>query len=205
MIYPPLRYGIALGAALTCAITAAQAQAAPATYDLDPEHTTVAFLVGHIGYAKVLGRFTAAEGSFVFDETTGELSDLAVTVTARSVSTDHEARDEHLQNRDFLNVDRFPDITFAAMGSRRTAERTFEIEGELTLLGTARRFTLEATVNKSGAYPIGDAAYVLGVSARGRLQRSEFGMTYGVENGLVGNEVDVIVEVEARRRGGDAP
>ena len=74
MVYPRLRYGTALGAALACAITAAQAQAAPATYDLDPEHTTVAFLVSHIGYAKVLGRFTAAEGSFVFDEATGELT-----------------------------------------------------------------------------------------------------------------------------------
>ncbi len=200
-----VRYGRALSAALACAFVGAETQAAPATYDLDAAHTTVAFFVSHVGYAKVLGRFTAAEGSFAFDETTGELTNLAVTVTARSVLTDHDARDEHVRNRDFLNADRFPDITFAATGARRTAERRFEIEGQLTLLGVTRPFTLEATMNKSGVYPFGDAAYVLGVSARGRLQRSDYGMTYGVENGLVGDEVDVIVEVEARRRGADAP
>jgi polyisoprenoid-binding protein YceI len=59
---------------------------------------------------------------------------------------------------------------------------------------------LQATLNKSAEYPIGDRAHVLGVSARGRLLRSEYGMSYGIANGLVGDEVEIIVEIEARRR-----
>ena len=70
---------------------------------------------------------------------------------------------------------------------------------ELTLLGTTRPLTLEATLNKSAVYPIGDRAEVMGVSARGALKRSEFGMTYGVEGGLVGDDVEIIIEIEARR------
>jgi polyisoprenoid-binding protein YceI len=188
---------------LACALavgTATAVTAAPATYEIDAEHATVAFLVSHIGYAKVLGRFTAVEGTFEFDEDAGELHNIAVTVAAASVATDHEARDEHLRNRDFLDTERFADIAFAAVSAERTGEGTFEISGELTLLGTARPLALQATLNKSAEYPIGDRAHVLGVSARGRLSRSEFGMTYGVANGLVGDEVEILVEIEARRR-----
>jgi polyisoprenoid-binding protein YceI len=186
--------------ALVCAVAASAAGAAPATYEIDAEHATVAFLVAHIGYAKVLGRFTAVEGTFEFDETTGALDEVAVTIGAASVATDHEARDRHVRDGDFLDTERFPDITFAAARAQRTGERTFEITGELTLLGNTRPVVLQATLNKSAEYPIGDRAHVLGVSARGRLSRSEFGMTYGVANGLVGDEVEIIVEIEARRR-----
>jgi polyisoprenoid-binding protein YceI len=195
----PARAGASLAStALLCA--AAAAGAAPATYEIDAEHATVAFLVAHIGYAKVLGRFTAVEGTFEFDEEASELDNVAVTIAAASVATDHEARDRHLRNRDFLDAERFPSIAFAAARAERTGERTFEITGELTLLGNTRPWVLEATLNKSAEYPIGDRAHVLGVSARGQLSRSEFGMTYGVANGLVGDEVEIIIEIEARRR-----
>jgi polyisoprenoid-binding protein YceI len=185
---------------LVCAAAAAAANAAPATYEIDPEHATVAFLVAHIGYAKVLGRFTAVDGTFEFDAEAGELDKVAVTIAAASVATDHEARDRHVRDADFLDAERFPDIAFAADSAQRTGERTFEITGELTLLGNTRPLVLQATLNKSAEYPIGDRAHVLGISARGRLARSEFGMTYGVANGLVGDEVEIIVEIEARRR-----
>jgi polyisoprenoid-binding protein YceI len=175
-------------------------KAAPATYEIDPAHATVAFLVSHIGYAKVLGRFAAVDGTFEFDEETGALAKVAVTVAAASVATEHDARDQHVRNRDFLNAERFPDIAFTAARAERTGESTFDIVGELTLLGNTRPLVLQATLNKSAEYPIGDRAHVLGVSARGRLLRSEYGMTYGVANGLVGDEVEIIIEIEARRQ-----
>ena len=49
-------------------------------------------------------------------------------------------------------------------------------------------------------YPIGPRTEVMGVSARGRLERSDFGMSYGVANGLVGDEVEIVIEFEARAR-----
>ena len=66
---------------------------------------------------------------------------------------------------------------------------------------TTRPLTLAATLNKLAPYPIGNRAEVVGVSARGSLQRSEFGMTYGVADGLVGDEVELIIEIEARESG----
>jgi polyisoprenoid-binding protein YceI len=198
--YPDRLVAVALVTALASVAPGGRAEAAAESYALDPEHTTIAFLVAHIGYAKVLGRFMTAQGSFRFDEATGELGDIDVTVAAASVSTDHEARDEHLRGNDFLNAERHAAITFVATDSKQTGDGTFEVAGELTLLGTTRPFILQATLNKSGEYPLGDRAHVLGVSARGTLQRSTFGMSYAVDNGWVGDDVEVIIEFEARRQ-----
>jgi polyisoprenoid-binding protein YceI len=178
----------------------ALSHAEPASYELDPEHLAIAFKVHHLEYADVLGFFEEGVGSFTFDEATGELGDVRVTVGTGSVYTSHEARDEHLISDDFLDTRAHRAMTFTAQNARRTGERTFEIPGELELLGQRRPLTLSATWNKSAEYPIGDRAHVIGVSATGTVKRSEFGMSYGVDNGWVGDEVEIIVEFEARRR-----
>jgi polyisoprenoid-binding protein YceI len=70
----------------------------------------------------------------------------------------------------------------------------------LTLIGLTRPLTLTATWNKSGDYPIGRNAYAIGVSARGVLAREDFGMDYALDNGWVGNEVEILIEFEALRQ-----
>jgi polyisoprenoid-binding protein YceI len=175
------------------------AGAEPARYELDPEHLTIAFLVEHIGYARTLGQFTTAGGGFTFDDATGALSAVRVVVETDSVDTHHEARDRHVKSRDFLDSGAQPTMTFTAESARRAGERTFVVAGELELLGVRRPLELDATWNKTARYPIGARAEVMGVSLRGKLKRSEFGMTYGVADDLVGDDVEIIVELEARR------
>ncbi len=170
------------------------------SYKLDPNHVSVGFLVYHIGYAKVLGLFREARGSFRFDEGTGELSELKIVIETDSVFTNHKKRDKHLRSADFLNSREFPTMTFSAKSARPTADRTYVIDGELSLLGRTGKLTLEATWNKSGQYPIDGNPYVMGVSARGSFTRSHYGMTYAVDNGWVGDEVELIIEFEARRQ-----
>lgn len=180
-------------------LVAAGAGAEPARYELDGEHLTIAFLVEHIGYAKLLGSFRAASGGFTFDAATGAVADVRVVVATDSVDTAHEARDGHLKSRDFLDSAAHPEMIFTAAGAERTSERTFVVAGELTLLGRTRPLRLEATLNKAAPYPIGNRTEVIGVSARGSLARSEFGMTYGVADDLVGDTVEIVIELEARR------
>lgn len=189
----------AAAAALSLLAAAPPARAEPARYTLDPEHTSIAFRVDHLGLAAVLGTFLEAEGSYRFDEDTGELSDLTVAVDTASVWTGHAERDEHLRSTDFLDVEQYPEMVFTADSARRVGDGTFEITGRLRLLGETRPLTLTATWNGSAEYPFGDEHYAMGVSARGSLARSDFGMTYGVGNGFVGDEVEILLELEARR------
>ncbi|MCG8598130.1 MAG: YceI family protein [Kiloniellales bacterium] len=189
-----------LGGGLTVA-AAPPAQAAPARYEIDPAHFSVGFLVHHIGYADTLGMFLEGAGSFTFDEAAPAVSDIEVTIQADSVFTNHDRRDQHVKGGDFLDVDDHPEIRFVGREARPTGENTGEVTGDLTILGVTRPITLQVTKNKIGAYPFGAGPpYVVGVSVRGTVKRSEFGMTYAVENGWVGDEIELIIEFEAIRQ-----
>lgn len=205
---PTRRTALYLGAALLTAFAApalvqAQATSQGARYELDPDHLTVAFLVDHIGYAKTLGMFRAARGSYNFDEASKTLTDVRIEVQTDSVFSNQRKRDDHLKGADFLNSAQFPRMVFTAATAQRTGDRTFEIKGQLQLLGKTLPLTLLATWNKSAESPmggIGRKPYVMGVSARGSFKRSSFGMNYAVANGWVGDDVDLIIEFEAIRQ-----
>ena len=193
---------VALGAALACAAGAVAAE--PEIYRVDPEHTSVSFLVEHVGYAKVIGRFDEVAGSFTYDPETGSVSELRVTVATDSVDTGHAARDEHLRKADFLDVRRHPEMVFEAEAAVPTGAEgepvSGALEGTLELLDETRPIELDYTLNKAAEYPFGHGDFTLGISLRGTLSRSDWGMDYGVANGLVGDAVELLIETEANRR-----
>ncbi len=172
----------------------------PRRFKIDPDHFSVGFLVEHAGYDKTLGMFQRARGTFVYDEAEQTLHSGEVTVQAGSVFTNHTERDGHLRGDDFLNADDYPTIRFNATELTLNQDREGTLTGDLTLLGTTREIELQVTINKTGRYPFGDNAYVLGASARGTIERSRFGMGYGVDGDLVGDEVELILEFEAVRQ-----
>lgn len=175
------------------------ARAEPVRYEIDPEHLSIGFLVHHIGFAKVLGMFRAGEGSFVFDAEARTVRDIDVVVHAASVFTNHEARDDHLLGPDFLWAKKHPRITFAGTSAEPTGERTGLVTGDLAIRGVARPATLEVVWNKTGNYPFGPRHEAIGISARTVIKRSDFGMAYAVANGWVGDEVEILIEFEAKR------
>lgn len=183
----------------------APARAEPAKYVIDPEHFSIAMAVRHAGYFDLVGLFTEGSGSFTFDEAKREVSDIRVVVKTASFFSGHEKRDAHVRSADFLNAKEFPEMVFVGRKSEKTGDRTGRIHGELTLRGVTRPLTLEVTWVKSAEYPMGGGLfggkpYVTGINARATLKRSDFGMTYAVENGLVGDAVTLMLGFEARRQ-----
>lgn len=181
------------------------AQAKPEKYAIDPEHFSIAMSVRHIGYFDLIGLFTEGAGSFTFDEVKPAVSDIKVTIKTESFFSGHAKRDAHVRSADFLNAKEFPEMVFVGKRSEKTGVRSGKIHGDLTLRGVTRPLTLDVTWVKSADYPIGGGLfggkpYVTGINARGTLKRSDFGMTYAVENGLVGDEVTLILGFEARRQ-----
>lgn len=178
---------------------ASAAQAQPTRYAIDPAHATVAFLVEHIGYAKTLGQFLTVDGGFTYDPTARTVTDLKVTIDAKSVFSNHAERDAHVRKEDFLHATAHPTITFVGTGAEPTGENTGRIRGDLTVRGVTKPVVLEVTKNKEGPYPWGDT-YVVGISARTSVKRSDFGMTYALDGNLVGDTVDILIELEAIRQ-----
>lgn len=173
--------------------------AAAERYTLDSSHATVAFLIDHVGYAKTLGSFTDVAGSFSYDEDSGQITDVNIVVQTGSVNTAHEARDKHVKSKDFLNVKKHPEMIFTASSAALGADGQVNIEGDLQLLGQTQPLVLTATLNKAEKYPFGHKSFTLGVSARASLQRSAYGMSYGVANAIVGDAIELIIEIEANK------
>ena len=203
MITPTTRRRLPLTALATAALAAAPAlQAEPDHWVIDEEHFSVAFQVSHAGFKQQFGMFLDAEGEFVYDEEADELHEGEVTIYSDSVFTNHEERDNHVRDEDFLHVDEYPEMHFRATDYDGEAGKLY---GEFTLLGTTRDIELDISVNRIDEYPFGGGIlrsppYVLGASLRGTIERSEYGMTYALEDGDVGDEVDIILEFEARRQ-----
>ena len=168
-------------------------------FKIDEDHFSIMFRVDHVGFADQIGLFLTASGSFVYDEAANELHSGEVAVDASSVFTNHERRDDHVRNRDFLHARRHDTIRFEADGWYPSEEdpRSGRLTGELTLLGETRPVELAATINKMDDFPFGHEKYTMGVSASTTILRSEWGMTYGVEDGMVGDEVHLAFEFEA--------
>lgn len=174
------------------------ARAEPVTWRIDPEHAVVAFTVMHVGYAKVLGRFTDIEGQFVYDPDTQKLSDVHVEIGAKSVDTNQRDRDAHVRSEDFLDAEAHPLITFDADGGTPTSETTGTVTGDLTIRGVTQPVTLDLTLNKHAEYPFGHGKDTLGVSATTEVMRSDFGSTYALPD-MVADEIDIMLEFEAIR------
>jgi polyisoprenoid-binding protein YceI len=194
-----MRFANILAALGLLAASSIPAKAEPARYEIDPAHLSVGFLVHHIGYADTLGQFLTAEGSFMFDEEARTVTDIEVSIDAASVFSNNEERDNHVRGGDFLSVAEHPMITFLGTSAEATSDTTGTVTGDLTIRGITQPVTLDVTMNKIGPYPFGDN-YVVGVSARTSIKRSEFGMVYAVENGWVGDDVEIILEFEAIRQ-----
>ena len=191
---------VAVAVVLAGALQPLPARAAAQRYVIDPNHMAIAFFISHVGYARTMGQFTRAEGSFVFDDEEPSVRDIDVRIDAASVNTQHQARDGHLRKEDFLWVEKYPDITFRGTSAKQTGPRTGEITGDLTLRGVTKPVTLDVTWNKSGGYPFGDKHWAAGFSGRTTIKRSDYGMTYALVGGLVGDEVEIILEFEAIRQ-----
>ncbi len=166
------------------------------TWDIDPAHTDVGFVVRHMVVTKVRGRFDQVKGEVVTAANPLESSvDIAIDLT--SVSTNNAQRDDHLRSPDFFEVDKYPEMTYRTRGAR-VAGDDFVLDGELTLKGVTRTVPLTFELNGITTDPWGGTR--AGFSATAQINRKDFDVNFeGVQNGVavVADKIDIHIEVEA--------
>jgi polyisoprenoid-binding protein YceI len=178
-------------------VSGGAAQAEPREFLIDEEHFSIGFFINHIGFADQLGQFLEGSGQFVWDETTNELHSGEVVVKASSVFTNHKARDRHLRSEDFLHTSEHDEVRFEATSWEPEGPNQGILHGDLTMLGQSHPVKLDVRINRRAEYPFGHERYTVGMSARTTLLRSQWGMTYALEDDLVGDEVRMMLEFEA--------
>jgi len=184
----------------------APARAAAETYSIDPQHSNVGFSVTHL-FSKVPGRFTKVEGTMVFDPKDLSTGSVEVTIDAASIDTNVPDRDKHLKSPDFFDVAKFPTITFKSTKVIPDGSTKAKVEGTLTMKGVSKPVTLEVDFLGAGPDPFGGRR--AGFEARTKINRQDFGVTWNkvLEGGgtLLGNDVDILLNIEAMRKVQKAP
>ena len=122
---------------------------------------------------------------------------MAVTIKTDSLQTQFAPRDKDLKGADWFNVTEFPEMTFVGTEFAKKGEHTGTITGKLNLHGTIKPVTLDVVLNKIGQNPLYKKNSA-GLSARGTLKRSDFGMKAFL--GPIGDEIDLIIEIEAKQK-----
>jgi polyisoprenoid-binding protein YceI len=169
------------------------------TWDIDPVHSEVSFVVRHMVVSKVRGRFDRFEGTIVTAEDPAQ-SSVEATIDAGSINTNQEQRDAHVCSADFLDVDNHPQITFRSFVVRPAGDR-FLVDGDLTIRGVTRTVTLELEVNGFTPDPYGGTR--AGFTATTEINRQDFEVSYngpipGADNAMVlSDKVTLNIEVEA--------
>ena len=151
----------------------------------------------HAGATRFYGRFNKITGEFALDAEDPAASSFNFEVDLDSVYTGNANRDQHLKSADFFNVAQFPAATFTSSAVKAAGDGAWEVTGALSLHGQTREIT--AMLEKTGEGTFRGAP-VTGVEARFTIKRSDFGMTYGIEGGGLGDQVSVIVSVEGRQQ-----
>jgi polyisoprenoid-binding protein YceI len=171
---------------------------AVSTFTIDKAHSEVTFQVRHL-LTKVRGRFTDFNGTVEFDEAQPERSSVAFTINAASIDTSAPDRDAHLRSGDFFAVETFPAITFTTSKVTPKGAGLFELEGTLTIRGTAKRLTVPVSYLGTAKDPWGNAR--VGFEGEIAINRKDFGLNWNaaLEAGgfLVGDEVKISVSLQA--------
>ena len=173
------------------------AQAEPARWNVDPDHSTVEFRVAHMVISKTTGRFMDYSGFIDMDAEAGTVKAIEATIKTGSVNTNHEKRDAHLRNTDFFDVEHYPTMTFKMKSHKKTAEGYMAV-GDLTLHGVTKEITLTGHYNGATKDPWGNTR--AGFNGEGKINRKDFGMVWNktLDSGglVVGDEVQIRLDIE---------
>ncbi len=174
-------------------------QTAGTTWNIDPAHSGADFKVKHMMISNVKGHFAKVSGSLTLDESKMTNSRIEASIDAASIETRDPQRDAHLKSADFLDVEKFPTLTFKSTRVSNTGDGELAVEGDLTIHGVTRKVTLAVEgPTPPTKDPWGNTR--MGASATTKISRKDFGLTWNatLETGgiLVGDEVTIMLDVE---------
>jgi polyisoprenoid-binding protein YceI len=172
------------------------------TYKIDPAHSSAQFVARHMMISNVRGGFSGVQGTVVYDPENAGASSAEVVIDANTINTLEAARDTHLKSADFLDVEKYPTITFRSNSVTLDGDGELDLKGDLTIHGVTKPVVLKVEAPSAEAKdPIGNAR--IGASASTRIKRSDFGLTWNaaLETGgfLVGDNLKIELEVSLIR------
>jgi polyisoprenoid-binding protein YceI len=172
-------------------ISSAFAQAE--TWNIDPAHSAAQFAVRHMGISTVRGEFRKVSGTANYDPADPSKIALDATIDATTVDTRVEMRDNDLRSPNFLDVQKYPTITFKSKRAESAGSGKLKITGDLTIHGVTREVALDVD---GPTAPVKDPKgnVHMGASASTIINRKDFGVNGAP--GMVGDEITITIDTE---------
>jgi len=172
------------------------------TYTLDRNHTRLEFSAKHMMVTTVRGSFEDFAGTVEVEGDDPTTARATVTVKTASLWTGVEMRDNHLRSDDFFGVEKYPEMTFQSTAVEKTGDDTYKVTGELTIRDVTRPITLDVEIEGQIIDPWGNER--VGLAARGRLNRKDWGLNWNqaIEAGgvVVSDHINIAVEAALVRK-----
>ena len=193
----PYRLPALLAAALfgTTLAVATTARAEPASYTVDPAHSSVMSESRHFGTSTVRTRFPVKTGNITIDPAakTGKGS---IYIDVSALATGVPALDTHLKGNDFFDAAGYPEATFVANAFQFDGDKVTQIGGDLTMRGKTAPVTLKANNYNCYLSPV-LKKQVCGGEFEGAIQRSQWDVKYGIP--FVPDATRIVIEIEASK------
>lgn len=169
------------------------------TWNIDSAHSHVGFSVKHMMVTTVRGQFKNYSGQLQLDTADFTRSRFEGEIDVASVDTGNADRDQHLRTHDFFDVPHHPKLTFRSTGIEAKGDGEYVVRGDITIRGVTKPIALDVEFHGTSKNPYGKT--VAGFSARGSLNRSEFGVVFNaaLETGgvIVSEKVKLELDIEA--------
>lgn len=163
----------------------------PDDWVVDGAHSSVVFKVKHANASWFLGTFDKVDGTVTLDHAAPESGKVSLTIPVESVDTNDQKRDGHLKAPDFFNAKENPQITFESTAIAKKGD-VLHVTGELSMAGKTNEVTIPVEHVGDGEFYGARRGYMTTFT----LKRSEFGMTYGVEKNVLGDEITLMISLE---------
>jgi polyisoprenoid-binding protein YceI len=171
-------------------------------FDLDPAHTRIGFAAKHAMVTTVRGAFTTFTGEAHLDEDDVTKSTARIEIDAASLDTGNADRDKHVRNSDFLEVEKYPKITFVSTSAEKKSDDEFVLHGNLTIKDVSKPVSVEFEKTGAGEDPWGN--FRVGFEGKAKINRSDWGVSFNMPLGsgglLVSEKVTLEFDIAAVRR-----
>jgi polyisoprenoid-binding protein YceI len=169
----------------------------PQTWQIDPNHSAAQFSVKHLGISTVRGVFEKTSGTVTFDPANPTKTSIDAMIDAKTVNTRVQMRDNDLRSPHFLDVEKYPTITFKSTRAEAGAAGKLKVTGDLTIHGVTKQVVLDVDASSP---PINDPmgkGLRMGANATTTINRNDFGIT--TMPGVVGDDIQIVLDVELTR------
>ena len=170
---------------------------AQTTWKLDNAHSSVKFSVEHLMVSETEGNFKGFDGTLTSKNADFTDAEIAFTVEVKTINTDNDMRDKHLQSDDFFNAEKFPQMKFKGTSFKKVSGNKYVLEGDLTIRDVTKKVKFDVVYRGTQKDPYGNTK--AGFKATGSIKRLEYGLKWNVmteATAVVADEVNIVINLE---------